>query len=184
MTAPRVFLDPIVVRRRNELADLYHDWSGDGDPDDDPEFVDAAREVMGLPPLEDIDGSHIVARADYDDEPDEDDPGEPDEEMRARAQSRMDDIDDEDDEPEDGYDAYRAAGVDTHPGGERLHLYWTKGAGLRRWAGSPHPWTALYRHLTKHVGAARAKRMASAWFHEVFGIWSGERKGDNPVGPG
>lgn len=127
--------------------------------------------------------SDDIERADYD-EPEDDDPGEPDDEMRSRAQARMDEIDDEDDEPEDEYDAYRAAGMDTNPGGEQLHHYWTRGAGLRRWAGSPHPWTALYRNLARHVGAARAKRMASAWFHEVFGIWSGERKGDNPVGPG
>jgi hypothetical protein len=30
----------------------------------------------------------------------------------------------------------------------------------------------------------RADQVASQWFHDVFGMWPGERKGDNPVGPG
>ena len=121
-----------------------------------------------------------IERADYDDHP-----GEPDDEMRARAQACLDDCDEDAEEPDDAdYDMYRAAGADTNLGGERLHYWWTKGPGLARWVNSPHPWTALYTQLREHVGAARAKRMASAWFHEVFGIWSGERKGSNPVGPG
>lgn len=74
--------------------------------------------------------------------------------------------------------------VDTHPGDNQLKTYWTRGAGLAKWADSPHPWTALYDHLKKYVGPARAKRIASQWFHDVFGIWPGERKGDNPLGPG
>jgi hypothetical protein len=120
-----------------------------------------------------------IERADYED------PGEPDDEMRARAQACLDDCDEDAEEPDAGdYDMFRAAGADTNLGGERLHYWWTKGPGLARWANSPHPWTALYTQLREHVGAAKAKRMASAWFHEVFGIWSGERKGDNPVGPG
>lgn len=52
MIAPHaVAPDPLVVRRQNELFDLYNQWPGDGDPDDDPDFVAAARSVMGLPPL-------------------------------------------------------------------------------------------------------------------------------------
>jgi len=47
----RVAPDPVVVRRQNELFDLYSQWPGD-DPEDDPAFVAAAREIMGLPPLE------------------------------------------------------------------------------------------------------------------------------------
>lgn len=65
-----------------------------------------------------------------------------------------------------------------------LKRYWTRGEGLKRWATRKHPWTALYRQLRKHVGSERAKRMASQWFKEVFGIWPGERKGSNPAGPG
>jgi hypothetical protein len=68
--------------------------------------------------------------------------------------------------------------------GERLHHYWTRGEGLAKWAKSPHPWTALFRHLRKYVGAERAKRMAAQWHKEVFGIWPGEKRGDNPFGPG
>lgn len=67
---------------------------------------------------------------------------------------------------------------------DQLKNYWTKGAGLAKWVKSPHPWTALKNHLLKHVGPERAERMAAEWFHDVFGIWPGERKGKNPVGPG
>lgn len=79
------------------------------------------------------------------------------------------------------------------PDRERLHHYWTRGEGLKRWSTKPHPWTTLYRHLVKYVGPARAKRMASEWFHEVFGYWSGSdihrvRSGKPPrgkrIGPG
>lgn len=65
-----------------------------------------------------------------------------------------------------------------------LKWYWTKGPGLAKWATKPHPWTALYRELVKHMDILKAKRTASQWFHDVFGIWPGERKGKNPVGPG
>lgn len=66
-----------------------------------------------------------------------------------------------------------------------LKHYWTKDPrGLAKWADKPHPWTALYHHLVKFVGSARAKRIASQWFFETFGIWPGERKGKNPAGPG
>lgn len=67
---------------------------------------------------------------------------------------------------------------------EQLHHYWTRGEGLAKWATHPHPWTALRNHLRKYVGQARANRMASQWFFEVRGYWSGSRKGKNPVGPG
>lgn len=80
-----------------------------------------------------------------------------------------------------------AAGADTHPGGEgpgSIKWYWTKGEGLAKWAPTPHPWTALYSHLRKHMSDGMAKRVTSEWFHEVFGIWSGERKGKDPIGPG
>jgi hypothetical protein len=76
-------------------------------------------------------------------------------------------------------------GVDVTPGNDQLHHYWTRDPrGLAKWAKSPHPWTALYRHLVKYVGPERAKRMAAQWHHEVFGIWPGHKKGKNPVGPG
>jgi len=53
MTTLRVMPDPDVVERQNQLVDLYNGWPGDDDPDDDPDFVDAARQIMGLPPAED-----------------------------------------------------------------------------------------------------------------------------------
>jgi hypothetical protein len=68
--------------------------------------------------------------------------------------------------------------------GGQLKDYWTKGEGLARWATSPHPWTALRNHLAEHMPTDRADQVASQWFHDVFGMWPGERKGDNPVGPG
>jgi hypothetical protein len=53
MTTPvRPVPDPDMVRRQNEVFDLYHSWPSDGDPDDDPEFVRRSREIMGEPPLE------------------------------------------------------------------------------------------------------------------------------------
>lgn len=68
--------------------------------------------------------------------------------------------------------------------GNQLKHYWTRGEGLKRWRFHPHPWTKLRNLLRKHVGPGRAERMASEWFHEVFGYWPGHRKGENPVGPG
>jgi hypothetical protein len=68
---------------------------------------------------------------------------------------------------------------------DKLKNYWTKDPeGLARWATKPHPWTALYRELVKHVGKERAQRIASSFFHAVFGIWPGERGGKNPAGRG
>ncbi len=77
--------------------------------------------------------------------------------------------------------------MDIHPGDKgarQLHHYWTRGAGLARWANNAHPWTSLYHHLMRHMPPEEAKRTAAKWFHDVFGIWPGERKGANPVGPG
>jgi len=82
-------------------------------------------------------------------------------------------------------DAVTAAlGHDVTPGHDELHHYWTRGEGLAKWAESPTPWSTLVAHLTRHVGPEKAKVFASKWFKEVFGYWSGSRKGANPVGPG
>lgn len=69
----------------------------------------------------------------------------------------------------------RAAGADTHPGGEEWHHYWTKDPeGLGKWATLKEGrWTALYEHLVKHMAPAKARRVASAWFKEVIGYASG-----------
>lgn len=77
--------------------------------------------------------------------------------------------------------------ADMNPGdGEawRLRKYWTKGEGLAKWATSPHPWTTLRTLLSKHMSPTQAAGLASSYFKDVFGIWPGERKGKNPVGPG
>lgn len=69
--------------------------------------------------------------------------------------------------------------------GDPLRRYWTRDPrGLAKWAEKPHPWTALYRHLKKHMADDLAKRLTESYFRDVFGIKSGYRRGDNPTGPG
>lgn len=69
--------------------------------------------------------------------------------------------------------------------GHQLWEYWTHGKGLARWAEHVHPWTALRNALlSEGVPAHEVDGLASNIFHAVFGIWPGERKGKNPVGPG
>lgn len=66
-----------------------------------------------------------------------------------------------------------------------LRDYWTKNPeGLAKWADKPHPWTALYHELRKHLADELAKRVAAQWFHLVKGYWPGSQAGSNPVGPG
>jgi hypothetical protein len=79
------------------------------------------------------------------------------------------------------------AGTTEAAGGNsnQLKHYWTEDPeGLAKWATSPHPWTALRDHLVKYMSPERANQTASQWFHSVFHMWPGERKGSNPVGPG
>lgn len=97
--------------------------------------------------------------------------------------SRSSDLDGEDpdeaaEEEDDGGDIGRA--VD----GDEFEHYWTTGKGLARWAEHPHPWRRLRALLRKHPQIHDPEGLASRYFHKVFGIWPGERKGDNPVGPG
>jgi hypothetical protein len=69
-----------------------------------------------------------------------------------------------------------AAAHDVTPGHDELHHYWTKGAGLSRWAGSPTPWTTLLANLVEEVKdkpLSVLKKWASRWFIEVFGYASG-----------
>lgn len=90
-----------------------------------------------------------------------------------------------DGEPPDGEDPATEAWDFGEADHNQLKDYWTKDpAGLAKWANDPHPWRALFNHLKRHVGSARAKRMASQFFHDTFGYWPGDRGGDNPVGPG
>lgn len=56
--------------------------------------------------------------------------------------------------------------------GSNLKQYWLHGPGLAKWATSPKPWTTLYHHLKKYIeDDDKAKRTASAWYHEHFGHW-------------
>lgn len=69
--------------------------------------------------------------------------------------------------------------------GRKLWQYWTKGEGLAKWAGTPHPYTALTTALkAAGVPAHSVPGLAANMFKAVFGIWPGERKGENPVGRG
>lgn len=66
-----------------------------------------------------------------------------------------------------------------------LKRYWTRGKGLAKWVRSAHPWTTLRRHLSKYIhDPDKLDRTTSAWFHAATGMWSGERKGRNPLGRG
>lgn len=71
-------------------------------------------------------------------------------------------------------------------GAAALHRWYTKGEGRAKWIGKPHPWTALYRRLLRHMDGDvdKAKRTAAQWFHDATGHWPAERKGKNPVGKG
>lgn len=82
-------------------------------------------------------------------------------------------------------DAYIEAHADPRPGSRGyLRWYWTAGPGLAKWAKSPHPWTALRRHLLGKVPPQYLNQIVSAWFEEVFGYPPSARQGKNPVGKG
>ena len=77
------------------------------------------------------------------------------------------------------------------PGGnaERLKRYWLAGPGLKRWATSPHPWTALYHALLRYIkNPDEAKRTASEWYREHFGHMPNQKgvkaAADPPADPG
>jgi hypothetical protein len=77
--------------------------------------------------------------------------------------------------------------ADPNPGvgaSAELNRYWTTGPGLAKWASSPHPYTKLRNLLMKYMSKRQAEGLAASYFHRVFGIWPGERKGQNPAGPG
>lgn len=84
-----------------------------------------------------------------------------------------------------------------NPGVNNLKKFWTKDPeGLAKWAEKPHPWKTLRNHLLRvapQLGEDRANRIATEWFHEVFGDYPGSdtarvRKGKPPrgklIGPG
>ena len=147
MTTTRVAPSPDMVRRQTELFDLYDNWPGNDDPDDDPEFVAQAREIMGLPPLT----AEVQASAE----------DIPDESEFALALAWLESV---------GEPVAAAAGHDITPGKDRLHHYWVFGEGAPLW----NTWTELVAHLTPHVGERKAKIFAAAWFHERYGFWPGD----------
>lgn len=81
----------------------------------------------------------------------------------------------------DDVDALTAAADSGIPGHlpHDLKQYWTHGAGLARWASSPHPYTALTRALRSEL-PAKAQHMvnglAANLFKATFGIYPGQRK--------
>jgi SPP1 gp7 family putative phage head morphogenesis protein len=84
-------------------------------------------------------------------------------------------------------EAWSVRKADGGGGGASLKHYWTRGEGLAKWRGSAHPWTALYRHLRKHMAgrpASVVRAVTSRWFHDATGHWPAERKGKNPTGKG
>lgn len=67
----------------------------------------------------------------------------------------------------------------------QLWEYWTKGKGLAKWVGSPHPYTALTAALlAAGVPAHSVHGLAANIFHGVKGYWPSERQGANPAGKG
>ncbi|HWB37047.1 MAG TPA: ADP-ribosyltransferase [Rugosimonospora sp.] len=73
----------------------------------------------------------------------------------------------------------RRADLPNTPSHDQLHDYWTHDPkGLAKWADHPHPYTALYREILKHVGNPdEAHRIAAQWYHDVFGRWPGAGHG-------
>lgn len=69
------------------------------------------------------------------------------------------------------------AGGNKDRDGSQLRRYWTRDPeGLAKWAKSPHPWTALVRHLTKHMTREQAEGLATVYYHAVFGYYPGSDK--------
>ncbi|MFF4607943.1 hypothetical protein ACFY12_35050 [Streptomyces sp. NPDC001339] len=60
---------------------------------------------------------------------------------------------------------------------DSLERYWKNGEGAAkiRW-GTPGDWTRCHRHLTKHVGDDRARRICSQWHHDQTGVWPGDKR--------
>jgi 8-oxo-dGTP pyrophosphatase MutT (NUDIX family) len=69
------------------------------------------------------------------------------------------------------------------PNHDQPHHYWTQDPeGLAQWADHPHPYTALYTEILKHVkDPDEAHRIAAAWYHYVFHRWPGTGHGGNPA---
>ncbi|UWP85890.1 hypothetical protein Dfulv_17225 [Dactylosporangium fulvum] len=68
-------------------------------------------------------------------------------------------------------------------GDNQLKRWWVFGKGLKKWAFSKHPWTALFRHLRKHLDPERAKRVTSAWYKLHFGHMPNQRHAEASTAP-
>jgi hypothetical protein len=67
--------------------------------------------------------------------------------------------------------------VDTSPGtgaSRQLNEYWTAGAGLAKWRGSPKPWTTLRDLLAQHMPMSEANGLATEYYVRVFGHGPGK----------
>jgi hypothetical protein len=65
--------------------------------------------------------------------------------------------------------AGRATTPSEQAAAERLHAYWVTGAGLAKWAKSPHPWQALHDELAKYIHDPHTlNATVSKWHYEVF----------------
>lgn len=78
---------------------------------------------------------------------------------------------------QDEDDVTRALSHDTHPGGEELHHYWTRGPGLAHWIGSPEQFRTLRAALAEatkgRIPPEELGRFAASWVKEVTGFWPG-----------
>lgn len=77
--------------------------------------------------------------------------------------------------------------------GERLHRYWVAGPGVAKWLHSPHPWTALHRHLAKYIhDPHKLDSTTSKWHNELlpptgsdrYRLAHGGRIRGHKIGPG
>lgn len=75
----------------------------------------------------------------------------------------------------------------------RLHHYWVAGAGLKRWASSPHPWQALHDALALYIhNPELLDETTSAWHNEIMPATGGDayrlahggKIRGNRIGPG
>lgn len=82
---------------------------------------------------------------------------------------------------DDGFEAWLAGEglteADVHPGHGQLKRYWL-GKGASKWVTSPHPWTALYRHLRKFItNPVLLKKTVSRWYVDHFGHSPNQSRG-------
>ncbi len=132
--------------------------------------------VEGMQSAERVEEVEIVERkAKNEDVSDADAPSE--EEVKNIPELTDDDLTDEplpEDADEDDDSEERA---DTTPGkgkgGRRLHDYWVRGEGAKKWK----TWTELYNHLKKYIKSPElAKATAARWFHDRYKFWPGDKK--------